>query len=90
MAGRCFVCFLARREGGSPRLGLAVSRKVGNAVRRNLVKRRVREYFRANRAGIEPGIDLVFVAKPGAAELEWDALVAELEQLLQRGGAFRG
>jgi ribonuclease P protein component len=47
------------------RLGLTVSRKVGGAVRRNRVKRMLREVFRYNRAALAPHLDLVVLAKPG-------------------------
>ena len=52
------------------RLGLTVSRKVGNAVARNHVKRRVREWFRAERDVLPGDVDLVVIAKPGAASLD--------------------
>lgn len=91
MVGRHFVCHLARQEGGDAcRLGLAVSRKVGNAVARNRVKRRIREFFRTHRDGFVPGVLLVVVARPGAADLDWSGLSGELERMLRRGGVIRG
>ncbi len=47
------------------RLGLTVSRKVGGAVRRNRVKRMLREVFRYNRPELTPHLDVVVLAKPG-------------------------
>lgn len=63
------------------RLGLTVSRRVGNAVARNRVKRRVREWFRRERQGLSQGKDLVVIARRGAAELDTRALWSELAEL---------
>lgn len=91
MVGRHFVCHVCRQEaGGECRLGLAVSRKVGPAVARNRVKRRIREFFRLGRAGFVPGVLLVVVARPGAADLDWSGLSGELGRLLRRGGVIVG
>jgi ribonuclease P protein component len=49
------------------RVGLTVPRKVGNAVRRNRVKRLLRELFRHNRVRLEPRMDLVINARPAIA-----------------------
>ncbi len=64
------------------RLGLTVSRKVGNAVARNHVKRRVREWFRAEREALPEDVDIVVIAKPGAAELDTAGVRASLERAL--------
>ncbi len=52
-----------------PRLGLSVSKRVGNAVERNLVKRLVREAFAAEADRVGPEQDIVVVARPPALEL---------------------
>jgi ribonuclease P protein component len=51
------------------RLGITVTKKVGNAVNRNRLKRFVREYFRLNRHRIGNHLDLVIIAKRPAAGL---------------------
>jgi ribonuclease P protein component len=67
-----------------PRLGLAVSRRVGNAVARNRVKRRVREWFRRERASLPAGTDWVVIARAGAAELGASEVARELSELASR------
>ena len=65
------------------RLGLTASRKVGNAVRRNRARRRLRALARtelANRA--RSGTDYVMIARQGTAERPWDDLVADLHKSL--------
>lgn len=58
-----------RPLGASARLGVTVSKAVGNSVVRNRVKRRIRELFREARARLAPTIDFVVIAKPGAGQL---------------------
>ena len=62
------------------RLGISVSRKVGNAVCRNRIKRWIREHFRCNRATFDKFIDLSIVAKPGIASLDHAGVVQELRR----------
>ena len=49
---------------GESRLGLSVGRRVGDAVTRNRIKRRIREAFRLMRRDMPPGYDLVVIVRP--------------------------
>lgn len=69
---------------GTSRLGLSVSKKVGNAVRRTAVRRRLREAFYASLPGISGDLDLVVSARPAAAEATFDELREELARALRR------
>jgi ribonuclease P protein component len=63
------VIVLATPGGGArPRIGITVSSKIANAVGRNRVKRWVREAFRSVQGEL-PGVDLVVIARPGAATM---------------------
>jgi ribonuclease P protein component len=63
------------------RVGFTVSSKVGNAVVRNRVRRRLRELYRKRRQALPKGLDVVVIAKRAAAEADSAQLGAELEQL---------
>jgi ribonuclease P protein component len=80
---------LALSAGGKrPRIGITVSGKVANAVIRNRIKRWVREAFRAVAADLPP-VDLVVIARSGAAEIGLEgartALSAARDRLVREG-----
>jgi ribonuclease P protein component len=64
-----FVIYYSIREHDSSRLGITVSRKVGNAVIRNHCKRQLKEFFRSIRHLLHPTLDISILARPGAARL---------------------
>jgi len=74
-------------NGGRPtRLGLAIGRKVGNAVRRNRIKRLIREAFRLNQHRFPDGLDLIVVVRKGA-RLTHETISASLCGLVARAAA---
>lgn len=68
------------------RVGITVSRRVGTAVVRNRVKRRLREILRLEHPRLNEGWDVVIVVRPAAAAADFAALSAAALSLLQRAG----
>lgn len=81
---------LGRAEKNAPcRLGLTVSRKVGNAVVRNRAKRRLREMARLSIAPEKlAGFDIVLIGRPVAAERDFSLMKQDFLQGLEKLGVI--
>jgi ribonuclease P protein component len=80
----CFIAFFKPGRFDSPRLGITVTRKVGNAAQRNRIKRLVREYFRLNRQHLNQNWDINIVAKKKAADLSSEKVDLFLQDLFEK------
>ena len=72
------------------RFGLSTGRRLGGAVVRNRVRRRLREALRVMAPSFQPGWDVLIIARPAVVEADHDALVGALHRLLTRGGVLGG
>ncbi len=84
--GKLFSVHAFPNELGTRRLGLSVSRRVGNAVTRNAVRRRLREVFHSAWPEIPGDLDLVVSARPAAAEATVRELSEEFVRSLRKLG----
>jgi ribonuclease P protein component len=87
-AGREVVVRAAPNGLDTTRYGFTVSRRVGKAVVRNRVKRRLREILR--RAALRTGWDIVVIARSPAAQAEYHNLKKSVEELLIKAGLSVG
>jgi len=82
-----FVLLMRRRNDGSPamRVGFTVTKKVGNSVIRNRLKRRLRALAREllPQAGV-PGADHVLIGRSGGIERDYAAMRSELTKALAK------
>lgn len=87
-SGRAFKLQAAAREGGDeapPRFGFTVTKKVAGAVGRNRIRRRLKEALRlSGAADALPGYDYVLIARPGALNLPFSELVAQIAETLAK------
>ena len=72
------------------RFGLATGRRIGGAVVRNRVRRRLREALRGMATSFRPGWDVLIIARPAIVAADHAALVEALRRTLERGGVIGG
>ncbi len=74
-----------RGDGGPVRVGFTVSRKVGTAVERNRVRRRLREIVRLSGAtGLPAGHDYVLIGRRAALSLSFEQITEDFKRALRR------
>ena len=69
------------------RLGLSVSKRVGKAVTRNRIKRRIRELFRTQKKSLPQGFDIIVIPDREFLNKRWDVQAREFVKALER---FKG
>jgi ribonuclease P protein component len=72
------------------RFGLSTGRKLGGAVVRNRVRRRLREALRVMAPSFQPGWDVLIIARPPVIGTDFQTLAGTLQSLLRRGGVLEG
>lgn len=83
-AGPTVAVYARPNRSQRSRLGLTVGTKVGNAVKRNRVRRRLREIYRTHEEEMKPGFDLVVVARTRAAFVSYAELRRDLLRALDK------
>jgi ribonuclease P protein component len=97
-ASKNFVVVIAPRADGDARetdeirsrLGVTVSKRVGNSVIRNRVKRRIREWFRHAREGLPTRSDIVVIARRTARDLSGSEVALALDEVIHGARVGRG
>ena len=80
------VLYARKNRTDANRVGITVSKKLGHAVVRNRVRRRLREIYRLNEAKFQPGWDIVVVARTKAVHAEFSRLQEGYLELAKKAG----
>ena len=88
-ANACLVLVYRKTGQGVSRVGFSVSKKFGNAVARNKIKRRLKEIYRKRIDRIKTGYDLIFIVRIGARKADFLRLEDQLERLLKRAALLK-
>jgi ribonuclease P protein component len=79
-----------RNDLDQTRFGFATGKRLGGAVVRNRVRRRIREALRVMAPSFQPGWDVLIIARPAIVEVDQEALVGALRRVLRSGGVVGG
>lgn len=86
VVGACLAVYVRPNRSNRNRLGLTVGTKLGGAVQRNRVRRRMKEIYRLHESDLRTGFDLVLVARVRAGRASYWDLDREFCHLLSRLG----
>lgn len=89
-ANRQFVVYALRKEGQDHfRIGLSVSKKIGNAVTRNRIKRYIRQSILELKEQLHSGQDYVIIARKPASEMDFFEVKKSLQHVLKVGKVMK-
>jgi len=80
----CFIAIVLKGTAQNNRIGITISKKVGNAVERNRIKRVIREYFRHNKEKISKPMDINIIARKGLTALSNREIIEKLDKLFSK------
>ena len=83
-ANRNFVVYVLPKENQRHfRVGISVGKKVGNAVQRNAVKRKIRASLQELEEKLSPDVDFIIIARPSVALLSFQEVCSNLQHVLK-------
>lgn len=88
-ANRKFVVYQLENQKSHFRVGLSVSKKLGNAVTRNQIKRRIRHILLSVREHLADNVDFVVIARKGVEGLDYAEMEKNLLHVLKLSKIYR-
>ncbi len=88
-ANSCLVLYARKNGTNANRVGITVSKKLGRAVVRNRIRRRIREVYRLNESRFAPGWDIVVVARSRCFTTSFEKLTQSYLALAEKAGILQ-
>ena len=82
-ANRQFVIYVLEKDQPHFRIGLSVSKKIGNAVTRNRIKRLIRQFFLEHKDNVAGNKDYIIIARKPTAEMDYHEVTSSLRHVLK-------
>jgi len=88
-ASKCVVVYCIKNNMSENRIGITVSTKLGGAVQRNRIRRRLKEIYRINEPSFRLGYNIVLVARHRCRDAGWSELEASVLTLFNKLGLLK-
>jgi len=89
VANKHLVLVFVKRKTNHLKVGFSISKKVGNAVKRNRVRRLLKEAFRHVLDDVQPNTLMVFIARPDIINLDYRAVQQNVKHILKKADLFK-
>ncbi|MBU5437972.1 ribonuclease P protein component [Tissierella sp. MSJ-40] len=86
---RNLILYIRRNGLDNSRVGYSITKKIGNSVVRNKVRRRMKEIYRLNFHNIKEGYDLIFIPKKNVVDISYKELESAMLHLLKLSGLLK-
>ncbi|SCI28863.1 MULTISPECIES: ribonuclease P protein component [unclassified Romboutsia] len=88
-ANRYLVMYILKNKSENSRIGISVSKKVGKAIVRNKVRRRIKESYRLNiDENVKSGYDIVFIARVAIKDANYDEIEKSMKHLIRKSEMY--
>lgn len=88
-ANKYLVVYILKNKTDQTRIGISISKKVGNAVTRNRIRRLIKETYRLNiDENIKKGYDLVFISRVAAKDATYKDIEKAMTHLMRKNKLF--
>ena len=82
LANKHLIMYVMKNDSDLNRLGISVSKKIGNSVMRNRIKRVIRESYRMQEKEIKKGYDIIIIARTNIAGIKFNEAAGSVKHLL--------